>query len=108
LESYYKANRNRNVVLKGIDWELTSGTGYEEIERLVDIDADLAGKIKIKSLPNAIKIKLINKYGNIDDSNNALYIEYIQQPIESISLPSKLYIYECLRSTRINETRNCC
>jgi hypothetical protein len=94
LESYYKANRNRNVVLKGIDWEITSSNGYKEIERLVDIDADLAGKIKIKSLPNTVKIKLINKYGNIDDSKNALYIEYIQQPITSINLPSKLYIFE--------------
>lgn len=80
--------------LHGIDW--TDGTATEEmIRRLVNINADLKGKIKLNSLSNELKVAIKNNplYGDIDKPTNALYIEYDQIEIRSVSLPNKIYIY---------------
>ena len=91
LESSYDPITRPSVVsLRGVNWE---NADQAMLERLLKINADLTGKIVIKGLSNDLKIKLIDKYGNIDDPNNSLYIKYNQSAITKITLPKKLYIY---------------
>lgn len=106
LESSYNPHNNPNVcTLRGVDWNITEDNGYVYLERLLAMNTNLTGKIKVKQLPNDLKVKLINGYiaedgtrrngyGNIDDPNNSLYIEYIQEAIQNVTMPSKIYIYE--------------
>lgn len=92
LEAAYDSTTNPKVCsFRNINW--TNAT-YDIIDRLREIDADLTGYIKLKGLPNAVKVKLIEKYGAIDDSKNPLWIEYDQEAISTVSMPSKLYLYE--------------
>lgn len=92
LESVYDEKNNNNICqLTNINWQ-NADSSY--LSRLLSINAVLSGKIVVKTLSNELKLKLIDKYGNIDDPENGLYITYIQEPIRTITLPSKLYIYE--------------
>ena len=91
LEKSYDPVTNPSVVsLRGVKWE---NADQNMLERLLKINADLTGYIKVGALSNDLKIKLINKYGDIDNSNNALHIEYRQVAITKISMPSKMYIF---------------
>lgn len=93
LENAYDPITNNNICqLFGINWKNVT---VEEIERLLNINAQLSGKINLtNSLRNDLKVKLVNKYGNIDDPANGLYITYSQIPITSVSMPNKIYIYQ--------------
>lgn len=92
LESVYDPVTKPDVCsFRGVNW---NNATYDVIERLCEINADITGYIKLKGLPNAVKVKLIEKYGPIDDPKNPLHIEYTQEPIKTVSMPSKLYLYE--------------
>lgn len=93
LEKIFDAESNNNVCqLSGINWQ---NVRVEDLERLYNINAQLSGTINlVDQLRNDFKVKLINRYGNIDDPNNGLYVTYTQYKINSISMPNKLYIFE--------------
>lgn len=92
LEKVYDPKTNNNICqLTGINWT-DADSSY--VERLLNINATLSGYIKVKALSNDLKVKLINKYGNIDDPNHTLHIVYNQSEIKSAKMPSKLYIHE--------------
>ena len=91
LESVYDEN-NRNIcTFTGVNWQ-NAEASY--IERLLNINAQLSGKIKLRSLSNDLKVRLVAAYGNIDDVNNQLHITYNQQEIQTAKLPSKVYVHE--------------
>lgn len=92
LEQSYKDGIYQEVcTLHGINW---TNASEDIISRLVDIKADLQGKIKMSTLGYETKVKLKTAFGNIDDPNNRLYIEYDEQDVEGISMPSKIYLFE--------------
>ena len=93
LEKVYDPKTNNNICqLTGINWENTT---VEELERLLNINAQLSGKINLtNSLRNDLKVKLVNKYGDIDDPNNGLYVTYSQLPLTAITMPNKMYIHQ--------------
>ena len=92
LEKVYDPKTNNNICqLTGINWQSVK---VEELERLYNINAQLAGTINLTdTLRNDFKVKLVNKYGDIDNPNNGLYVTYSQNAITSISLPNKMYIH---------------
>ena len=93
LEKVYDPKTNNNICqLTGINWQ---NVNVEELERLYNINAQLAGTINLTdTLRNDLKVKLVNKYGDIDNPKNSLYITYSQNAITSISLPNKMYIHQ--------------
>ena len=89
---YHPIERNNICTLYGINWEACT---TEELERLLNINAQLSGKITLSnSLKNDLKVKLVNKYGDIDNPANSLHIIYSQVAITGISMPNKLYIHQ--------------
>ena len=92
LEKVYDPKTNNNICqLTGINWQSVK---VEELERLYNINAQLSGVINLSdTLRNDFKVKLVNKYGDIDNPNNSLHIKYAQNAITSISLPNKMYIH---------------
>lgn len=81
----------KNVDIRGINWTNASA---EIIEHLCDIKANLIGVINMPYLGHmtyALKSKLVEQYGNIDDPNNQLYITYKAEAIESLKLQDKIY-----------------
>lgn len=96
LESVYDPKTNNNICqLTGINW---TNVDVNYLERLYNINAQLSGKIDLTgsntSLKNDLKVKLINRYGNVDDPNNSLYIVYTQTALTEISMPTKMYIHQ--------------
>jgi hypothetical protein len=93
LENAYDPDYNNNICqLTGIKWDNCTA---EHLERLYNINAQLSGTINLtNALNNTLKVKLVDKYGAIDDPNNPLYITYIQNDLTDIIMPSKIYIYE--------------
>ena len=93
-QAYNPLLTSKICILTGIDWKNVT---VQDIERLHNIDAQLSGKIELaarETLNNDLKVKLVNKYGNIDDPNNGLYITYTQSPITKVSMPNKIYIHK--------------
>lgn len=91
LERIYNAGGEMSCTLGDVNW-ISCETEY--LERLLNINAKLSGYIKIDSLTNALKLRLMNAYGNIDDPNNKLYVEYTPAVINGISMPTKMYIFK--------------
>ena len=84
----------REIDIDGIDWQ---DAGADIIEMLCDKKAKLKGKINIpgqNQVPFALKTKLLNAYGNIDDPNNDLHITYEVRKIEEIYVSPKQYFTE--------------
>ena len=94
LEKKFKPGATNMCILKGIDWDITDQNGYKTVERLLNLNAKVEGHIKIKSLPNDLKVKLVNEWGPIDDKDHTIWIEYDAEEITEITLPSKIYVYE--------------
>ena len=91
LEKVYDPKTNNNICqLTGVNWT-NADSSY--LERLLNISATLSGYIKVKELSNDLKVRLIAAYGNIDDRNNGLFVEYNQEDIQSAKLPSKMYFH---------------
>lgn len=92
LESVFDPKTNNNICqLTGINWQ---NVKVEELERLYNINAQLAGTINLTNiLRNDLKVKLVNKYGDIDNPNNSLHITYTPVKINSVSIPNNIYIF---------------
>lgn len=91
LEKVYDPMTNNNICqMTGVNWT-NADSAY--LERLLNIEAQLSGYIKVKDLSNDLKVRLIAAYGNIDDRNNGLFIEYTQKEITSAKLPTKMYFH---------------
>ena len=95
-QSHKEGTYERVCTLHGIDWASAS---EDIIRRLVDINADLTGKIHMATLSYETKIKLKTAFddGNgltIDDPNNSLYITYDEMDVEGITMPSRVHLYE--------------
>ena len=81
----------KNVDIRGINWTNASG---EILEKLCDLNANLRGVINMPylgSMSYELKTKLIEKYGNIDDPTNSLYITYKSEAIELLNIQDKIY-----------------
>lgn len=90
-QSYTSGIYSKVCELKGISWK---NVDESIMNRLINIDADLTGNIHMNSLSYSTKIKLMTKYGNIDDSNNSLYITYPVISIGDVVLPSNTFLSE--------------
>ena len=87
-------NKLSEIDIDGIDWTNASA---EIVETLCDKNAKLKGKINIvgaNQMTFALKRKLIDRYGNIDDKDNDLYVTYEEQKIISVNMPPKQYFNE--------------
>jgi hypothetical protein len=101
VAAYDPTGNNTNCTLTGINWERgsfgnnTNGRrDYEILEKLVNIKANLNGTIHVSKMSPALKIKLINKYGNVDDSSNALHVIYDSKYISSVAFNRSEYYIE--------------
>lgn len=95
LKNAFNSGSKNVCILKNINW---TAVEVSYLESLLDINAELSGKITIKNtsdnkLTNDLKVRLVNKYGDIDNPDNSLYITYEQYAITDVKLPSKVYIY---------------
>ena len=91
VQIFSKENVLEKVVINGINWTNASG---EIIEKLCDLKANLTGVINMPDygqMTYALKSKLVEQYGNIDDPNNPLYITYKAESIGSLLLQDKIY-----------------
>ena len=93
LENSFASSNGNICELIGINWDNSCNVDASYLERLLNINATLSGYIYVKNMSNDLKVRLIAAYGNIDDRNNGLYIEYIQEEITSAKLPSKMYFH---------------
>lgn len=94
LERSFESSNGNICELTNINWDNSCNVDSSYLERLININATLSGYIYVKNMPNDLKVRLIAKYGNIDDPNNGLHIEYIQEEIVTAKMPSKLYLYK--------------
>ena len=81
----------KDIEIKGINWTNASG---EILEKLCDLKAKLTGVINMPDsgqMTYALKTKLVEQYGNIDDPNNPLYITYKAATVGSLLLQDKIY-----------------
>ena len=90
LKANYDGVTN-NCTVTGIKW---TDIDYNILEKLVDINADIKGEISVNKMTPALKIKLINKYGNIDDKSNSLYVVYPYEYIKEVKLNRSEYYLE--------------
>lgn len=99
LKDKYTANSesyddsNRICTLKNINWKNVE-TSY--LEDLLSINANLTGTIELAAserLTNDLKVRLVEKYNNIDNPENDLYINYTKTKIDSVYIPNKMYFY---------------
>lgn len=102
LKNQYDSTGEMVCELTGINWtpENNISVTQEDIKKLYDIKAKLKGVIKLDpnknngALHGDLKVKLVERYGDIDDPTNSLHIIYTRKTIENIHLPSKIYIHE--------------
>lgn len=77
-----------SVDIDNIDW---NGFSIDHLAKLCEIGAKLKGKIVLNTtnsntLTGTQKFALINAYGNIDDPNNDLYVEYTKVSVNSVTI----------------------
>ena len=91
------ANENNvlsDIEIDGIDWQDADAS---IVGLLCDKKAKLKGRINIvgnNKVNFALKRKLMNEYGNIDDPNNGLHITYVVRDITSVNMQAKYYFTE--------------
>ena len=91
VQIFSEENVLKNVDIRGINWTNASG---EIVEKLCDLKATLKGVINLsqaKPMTYALKHKLIEQYGDIDDPNNPLYITYRAYEITKLVCDDKIY-----------------
>lgn len=84
-------NKIAEIEIDGIDWQNASA---EIVEMLCDKHAKLKGKITIlgaNQVTLALKKKLMREYGNIDDPNNTLYVNYQIREIKEVTMPPRQF-----------------
>lgn len=74
-----------NVTLTGINWTIND---VDFLLKLANNKATLKGKITLNNTNLSLTDKqvLLNAWGNIDDKNNSLYVEYTKVNIVTLSL----------------------
>ncbi len=80
--------------LRDIDWR---NLDIVLLEKLADMKADITGKIRLTTasiVSFALKRKLVEVWGDVDDESNALYIEYTKRDLTSVSIGGDLYFSE--------------
>ena len=78
----------------GVDW---TNFPVTHLLKLAGIKADLKGKITINSsqyITFENKKLLLETWGNIDDPNNKLYVEYTKRNLQSVAVAGKKYFDE--------------
>jgi hypothetical protein len=81
----------KNVDIRGINWTNASG---EILEKLCDLKANLRGYINLsqaKPMSYALKSKLVEQYGDIDNPQNPLYVTYRAYEISNLICDDKIY-----------------
>ena len=89
LVDSYANNRYDSVCeLYDVNW-----TDVDEsiLIKLLDIDAELTGKIAVKSLSFNTKLRLLSKYTSIDNDGDTLQVTYPPVKIGEISMPENTY-----------------
>lgn len=89
-----ESNVLTDVELDGIEW---MDADIAIVEKLVNINARLKGHIKIlgaNKVSYALKMKMLELYGNIDDENNSLYVEYEKTSLTWVEMKPKVYLSE--------------
>jgi hypothetical protein len=84
-------NKIAEIEIDGIDWQNASA---EIVETLCDKHAKLKGKITIlgaNQLTLELKKKLMREYGDIDNPNNALYVNYQIREIKEVTIPPRQF-----------------
>ena len=84
-------NKISEIEIDGIDWQNASA---KIVETLCDKHAKLKGKITIlgaNQVTLALKKKLMREYGDIDDPNNALYVNYQIREIKEVTMPPRQF-----------------
>ena len=80
------------VRIDHVDWQ---DFRIAHLLKLAEIKADIKGKIILRESPTfEEKIKLIEAFGNIDDRNNKLYVEYTKVYLTSLELTGDSYYSE--------------
>lgn len=94
---YDGASKELNsVTFKSISWEQVTA---DTLIFLCDKQAELSGSIALMSAQNDRyitfdeKMRLVNRYGDIDSTDNTLYISYSVRAINSISMQGDNYIF---------------
>lgn len=78
-------------VIDNVNWENFS---VNYLMKLAAIDSDLKGRIQIPTTQNItfdMKRQLLEKWGNIDDPNNPLYIEYTKRIVQYVNISGQRY-----------------
>ena len=96
IEDILSAEDNilRRAKLRGIDWQNFAVT---YLEMLADMKADITGHIQLQrtAIVNFdLKRKLLEAWGNVDDENNPLYIEYTKRELTTVTIGGDRYIDE--------------
>lgn len=98
-------NALQTVTLRGINW---SNFSVAYLEMLADLKADITGTI---ALPRTaivnfeLKRKLLEAWGNVDDENNPLYIDYTKRAITTVTIAGDRYIEAVTTADNPNKYR---
>ena len=100
IEGAYGYNKDldenvlQTVTLTDIDWSNCTAAMLRWLLTVKNLN--LTGKIHMSAsvtgqIPFSLKKALIERFGDVDDKDNALYVEYIQTPIGSVSVTGDGY-----------------
>lgn len=81
-----------NIKLRGIDWQ---NFPVYHLETLADMKADITGHIKLQSTAIVsfdLKRKILEAWGNVDDADNPLHIEYTKRVLSGVTIKGDRYI----------------
>lgn len=93
VDNFNKGNYDKEdgttCVIYDVNW-----TDVDEsiIIKLLDINADITGKISMKTLSYDTKLRLLSKYKSIDNDTDKLYVTYPPVSIGDISMQSNIYL----------------
>ena len=90
--AYTQATKLNSVEIDNVSW---TGFAVDVMMWLNGLQALLTGTIGLSgNLSFDNKLKLANTYGNIDSTENPLFINYAKRPINSVSVNGPTYINE--------------
>ena len=93
IQLAFSQSKNLNLVeIENVSW---TGFAVEVMMWLNGIGAQLSGSISLTgNLTFDYKLSLAERYGNIDDQNNPLFISYSKRAINNITINGASYISE--------------
>lgn len=97
IKSRFKNEVGSELKVTGIDWTITD-TSILDIFATLPLDkVEVKGKIKVEGALINFNLKraLYERFGDIDDPNNSLYIyNYVQYNLSSVNIGGSYYYYE--------------